>query len=57
MLTLYHPRLLQYCNENRTPFFWNKALHRTYFVGNGLSEILATQPLAMQDGDGDAGFT
>jgi len=57
MLTLYHPRLVRYCNENSTPFFWSKALHRTYFVGNGLSEILATQPFTLQDGDGDAGFT
>lgn len=57
MLTLYHPRLVPFCNENRTPFFWNKTLRRTYFVGNGLSEILANPPLALQDGDGDAGFT
>ncbi|MFN0037484.1 MAG: hypothetical protein ACKVUS_20680, partial [Saprospiraceae bacterium] len=57
MLTLYHPRLVQFCHENRTPFFWEKALGRTYFVGNGLAEILAAQPLALQDGDGDAGFT
>ncbi|MDO8366392.1 MAG: GNAT family N-acetyltransferase [Saprospiraceae bacterium] len=57
MLTLYHPRLVRYCNENRTPFFWQKALRRTYFVGHGLSEILSTQPLVLQDGDGDAGFT
>lgn len=57
MLTLYHPRLVRFCNENRTPFFWKKTLRRTYFVGNGLEEILAAQPLVLQDGDGDAGFT
>lgn len=57
MLTLYHPRLVRYCNEYNTPFFWGKTLRRTYFVGQGLSDILAIQPLILQDGDGDVGFT
>lgn len=57
MLTLFHPRLVEYGQQNLTPFFWGKTLRRTYFVGNGLSEILDKQPLALQDGDGDVGFT
>jgi len=57
MLTLFHPRLVEYCRQNRTPFFWEKTIRRTYFVGTGLPDLLSQQPLALQDGDGDAGFT
>jgi GNAT superfamily N-acetyltransferase len=57
MMTLFHPRFVAFCKENRSPFFWEKPMERTYFVGKGLSEILAHQPLILQDGDGDVGFT
>jgi GNAT superfamily N-acetyltransferase len=56
-LSLYHPRLTRFCQITRTPFFWEKPLRRTYFVGKGLADMLQQQPLAFQDGDGDVGFT
>lgn len=53
MLTLYCPRLTAHCRQQRTPFFALRPMARIFFVG----KPLARHSAAMQDGEGDLGFT
>jgi len=53
MLTLYCPRLTAHCRQHRTPFFALRPMARIFFVG----KPLAGHSAAMQDGEGDLGFT
>jgi hypothetical protein len=53
MLTLYCPRLTAHCRQRRTPFLALRNMARIFFVG----KPLAGHSAAMQDGEGDLGFT
>jgi GNAT superfamily N-acetyltransferase len=57
MVTMFHPRLVQYCRTNPTPFFAGRTMRRSYFLGKNLPEMGKGAPSGWQDGDGDVGFT
>lgn len=57
MLTCYEPRLVAFCRQNRTPFFWQRTLQRTFFMTHTLADKVGPEEVAMQDGAGDLGFT
>jgi GNAT superfamily N-acetyltransferase len=56
MVTLFHPRLEQYCRARPTPFFASRTMRRSYFFGKNLPEMGAGVGEGWQDGDGDVGF-
>jgi hypothetical protein len=57
MVTFYHPRLVSYCQDHPTPFFWKRPMQRTFFFATPLAGQLGGQAVTMQDGVGDLGFT
>lgn len=55
--TIYHPWLVDYFENQRTPFLYSKKVKRHYIYANGLPDALRDSPLSIQDGVGDSGFT
>jgi GNAT superfamily N-acetyltransferase len=57
MMSCYHADLSKELLHGKTPFFAKKRLRRSCFVSNALMRLLPPGPVALQDGDGDVGFT
>ena len=53
--TTYHPTLKQWILQNKSPFLWKKDLNRIFAYHRSLDELI-TEPIALQDGDGDVAF-
>jgi len=58
MLTTYHPLLVAYYQQHRTPYIYLRPLTRKYIVTHTLlDEMGAIDTQLLQDGDADAAFT
>jgi len=57
MLTIFHPKLADYFNKNKTPFFKKRPLQRHYIISKVFEQQLQNFNFTIQDGDADAAFT
>ncbi len=58
MLTVFHPQIVQYLKQNKSPFIYKRAIQRNYIITKTLEAHFSDHlSLQIQDGDADCAFT